>query len=367
MLPLVRLTLEEIERVTAATPGGAANVQDVYPLSPLQEGILFHHLLARDGDPYLLFGLFGFESRTRLDDYVRALQTVVDRHDILRTAVLWEGLPEPVQVVWRRAPVAVEEVSVDAAAGDAAQQLSERFDPRHYRLDVRQAPLLRLFVAYDAANGRWLMLQLFHHLAMDHATLEAAQREIEELLSGRGERLARPSPFRNFVAQARLGVSREEHDAYFSELLGDVEEPTAPFGLTDAQGDGSGIVEARLPVEAPLARRLRERARALGVSAASVCHLAWAQVLARVSGRDDVVFGTVLFGRMQGGKAPTRRSACSSTRCRCASALARRARATECCGRMRSSRACCATSMRRWRGRSAAAASRRRLRCSRRC
>ena len=66
-------------------------------------------------------------------------------------------------------------------------------------------------------------------------------------------------------------------------MLGDVEEPTAPFGLLDAQGDGSGIEEARIELETVLARRLRERARALGVSAASLCHLAWAQVLARVS------------------------------------------------------------------------------------
>ena len=85
-------------------------------------------------------------------------------------------------------------------------------------------------------------------------------------------------------------------------MLGDVDEPTAPFGLTDVHGGGSGISRSRVPASTRLSRkRLRARARAIGVSAASVCHLAWAQVLARVSGRDDVVFGTVLFGRMQGG------------------------------------------------------------------
>jgi amino acid adenylation domain-containing protein len=132
------------------------------------------------------------------------------------------------------------------------------------------------------------------------------QQEIQAFLLGQGAKLPAPLPFRNFVAQARLGVAREEHEAHFTKLLGDVDEPTAPFGLVDVQGDGSGVTEARLAVDAQLAKRLRERARALGVSAASLCHLAYAQVLSRVSGRDDVVFGTVLLGRMQGGEGAER-------------------------------------------------------------
>ena len=56
---------------------------------------------------------------------------------------MWEGLPEPVQVVWRKAAVPVEEVELEPEAGDAAQQLYARFNPRQYRMDLGQAPLLR--------------------------------------------------------------------------------------------------------------------------------------------------------------------------------------------------------------------------------
>ncbi|HEV2736693.1 MAG TPA: condensation domain-containing protein, partial [Longimicrobiaceae bacterium] len=304
MLPLVELTQAEVDGIVAAVPGGARNVQDVYPLAPLQEGILFHHLMAAEGDPYLSSILYGFGSRARLDAYVAALQATVDRQDVLRTSVAWEGLREPVQVVWREARLEVEEVELDPAGGDVAERLWAGFDARRHRLDVRRAPLMRLHVARD--GDRWLLLVLLHHLCSDHTSLDVLQEEVEAHLLGRADRLPAPLPFRNYVAQARLGVSRAEHEAFFGELLGDVDEPTAPFGLMEARGDGTGIEEARLELDAELAARLREVVRRLEVSAASVFHVAWAQVLARTSGRGDVVFGTVLFGRMQGGEGSDR-------------------------------------------------------------
>ena len=234
------------------------------------------------------------------------MQSVIDRHDILRTGVEWEGLAEPVQVVWRKAGLQVEEVELEVVGGDAARQLYERFNPRQHRIDVRQAPLLRLYIGHDKAQDRWLMMILLHHLAGDHTTLEVMQAEIQAHLLGQSDQLAVPLPFRNLVAQARLGVSQEEHEEFFRKLLGDVEEPTAPFGLLDVQGDGKGIEEERILLEASLGQRIRNQARKLRVSAASICHLAWAQVVARLSGREDVVFGTVLFGRMQGGEGADR-------------------------------------------------------------
>ncbi|MFN5453402.1 AMP-binding protein, partial [Bradyrhizobium sp.] len=283
-----------------------ANIQDIYPLAPLQEGILFHHLLGGEGDVYLLSGLLGFDSRARLDGFLAAFDAVIGRHDILRTAVLWEDLPEPVQVVLRHAPLPVEEVELDVGGGDGAAQLRARFDARHDRLDVRQAPLLRVVIARDPRSEGWLLLLQFHHLVMDHTTLEIVLEEIASHLAGEEASLAAPLPFRSFVAQARLGVSREQHETFFRGMLGKVEEPTAPFGLLDVQGDGAGVEEAHLELAPDLAERLRSQARALGVSAASLFHVAFAQLLARSCGRSEVVFGTVLLGRLQGGEGADR-------------------------------------------------------------
>src|SRR6185369_16518612 len=240
------------------------------------------------------------DSRQRLERYLDAMQAVIDRHDILRTSVMWEGLPEPVQIVWRKAALPVEEVELPAAGGDAIQQMQARFNLSRYRMDVRKAPLMRIKVAYDAAQDQWLVLRILHHLAWDHTTVEVMEQEIEAHLLGEEDRLPTPLPFRDFVAQAQLGVSAEEYQAFFRRMLGDVVEPTAPYGLLSGRSDGKSVEDARLRVDHALARRLREQARKLGVSAASLFHVAWARVLARLSGRDDIVFGTVLFGRMEG-------------------------------------------------------------------
>ncbi|WP_350307818.1 condensation domain-containing protein, partial [Photorhabdus viridis] len=107
--------------------------------------------------------------------------------------------------------------------------------------------------------------------------------------------------FRNLVAEARLGVSQEAHTRFFTDMLAAVDEPTLPFGLTEVRLDGSQVTESHRMLAPELNDRLRSQARHLGVSLAALCHLAWAQVLSRTSGQEKVVFGTVLFGRMQAG------------------------------------------------------------------
>ncbi|MGA9700636.1 non-ribosomal peptide synthetase, partial [Pseudomonas sp.] len=303
LLPLVSLDQSTLDQVVARVPGGAANVQDIYPLAPLQEGILYHYLTAEQGDPYLLQSHLAFDSLERLQAFAQALQQVINRHDILRTGIVWEGLAQPLQVVWRQAELVVQELHLQ---GDVLAGLHARFDARRYRLDISQAPLIRLMYAQDPANGRVVVVLLYHHIALDHTAFDVVLREMQGYLLGHPAPTAAPMPYRNYVAQARLGVSEQEHEAFFREMLGDVDEPTLPFGLQDVRGDGSAIEEHRLHLDAGLNRRLRAQARVLGVSTASLFHLAWGQVLAATSNRSSVVFGTVLVGRMQGGEGADR-------------------------------------------------------------
>ncbi|KAF9345325.1 hypothetical protein BGX34_004855, partial [Mortierella sp. NVP85] len=301
MLPLISLTQEDIDHIVKRVPGGVANIQDIYSLSPLQEGILFHHLLATEGDPYLHISILAFATRELLDKYLEAVQMVVNRHDILRTAVQYGYLSTPAQVIWRQAPLSITELQLDSSDGPISDQLKERLDPRLYRIDVTQAPLMRFTVAQDS-DGRWILANVFHHLISDHTTLEVTHIETKAFMNDQGRTLPAPQPFRNLIAQAQSSHNQGEHETFFKEMLMDIDTPSLPFGLRDVHGQGDNVTRARQRLPQALNDRVRRQARQLGVSVASLCHLAWGQVVSRTSGEDRVVFGTVLFGRMNSGQ-----------------------------------------------------------------
>jgi syringomycin synthetase protein SyrE len=300
MLPLVELDQEHIDRIAAAVPGGAANIQDIYPLAPLQEGILFHHLLngpARDA--YVRPMLYETFSRERLEELLVAIQVVIDRHDILRTMILWERLPRAVQVVCRRARLVVHPVTLDPGR-DGVEQLEERMTPRYQQLDLCRAPLIQVQTAPAPDGTRWYALLCTHHLVCDNESLDVLLAELAAVLEGRAEELAEPTPYRAHVAQALAYARGRDAQAFFRGKLGDLDEPTAPFGLMDIRGDGSGTREVCEELDVNLGKALRRQARRLGVTAATLFHAAWALVISKVSGREDIVFGTVLSGRLHG-------------------------------------------------------------------
>lgn len=245
---------------------------------------------------YLSHVLLAFDSSERRTAFVAALQAVVDRHDILRTTFVGQSLSQPVQVVWRHAPLCVETRHFDARVGPIADQLRAA---RPTRIALDRAPLLRVVLADD--GPRPLLLLLAHHLISDHTTLDVMLDEIVAHTQGDTARLPAPVPFRTFVAQTR-SLPEQAHEDFFRALLGHIDTPTAPFGLLNVDGDGSAVAEARCALPDDLARRLRRAVSRVGATPAGLCHLAWALVLARCCNQDTVVFGTVLFGRMQGGQ-----------------------------------------------------------------
>ncbi|KAF9342276.1 hypothetical protein BGX26_007912, partial [Mortierella sp. AD094] len=263
LLPLIDLTQDDIDLIVNHVDGGVSNIQDIYALSPLQDGILFHHIMATKGDPYLLAIKMSFANKDVLDRYLDAAQKVVDRHDILRTAIMWENLTTPAQVVLRQVEMSVAELSLDSMDGSIIDQITKITDPREHRIDLTQAPLIRFVIAQDV-DGSWIAVELSHHLIRDHSTLELMLNEIGAFYNDNDQTLLPANPFRNLIAHVRTGPSLEVHEQFFTKMLADIDTPALPYGLSNVHHDGMDIKESDLELPQELNDRLRGHAKRMG-------------------------------------------------------------------------------------------------------
>ncbi|AXG48486.1 non-ribosomal peptide synthase [Photorhabdus laumondii subsp. laumondii] len=297
MLDMVTLSEKEIAVICQQVEGGAGNIQDIYPLSPLQEGIFFHHRMNGEHDPYIIPILIKFSDEQKLTAFLHALDKIVERHDVFRTSIHWQDLTTSVQVVHRTAsiPLHWQAVIPGLSALETVQQAA--FERHYMKLD--RAPMMQAIVAKGTESGECFLLLKQHHLLSDHISVLLQIEEMQALLEDPNVVLPTPVQYREFVAHSlRINQSDKGVD-YFKAKLSDVVETTAPFGLLNVYHDGLEVNSAGELVGPHLAQQIIGLATQQRISTANIFHLAWALVVAKCSGKDDVVFGSMMSGRMQ--------------------------------------------------------------------
>ncbi len=282
------------------------DVEDIYPLTPLQQGMLFHTVYAPGSGAYV--EQVGFTVRDPAfdpDAFGRAWQRVAERHPVLRTAFAWEEMEEPVQVVHRRVVVPVERLDWRGLPPRERERELDALlaEDRRRGFDLLAAPLMRLALVRTGTD-EWRVQWTFHHLLLDGWSLPRVLDEVLALeadaRAGRETDLPRPRPFRDYVLWLR-GRDPAAAEAFWRGRLAGVEAPT-PLGIgrpaAAADGDEPGRW-AEETVVLPAADRaaLAALARRARVTPGALVRGAWALLLARCSGRDDVVFGEVVAGR----------------------------------------------------------------------
>ena len=148
--------------------------------------------------------------------------------------------------------------------------------------------------------GVWYFLLQEHHIIGDHISLDLEIDEVKLILDGKESQLTPSIPYRELVSYTLERTRQYDAENFFQKTLGGFEEPSLAFGLNDVYGDGSESIALVREIPRELSTKIRVLIKQHGVSAASFFHLAWALVVAKTSGQDDVVFGTVMSGRLQG-------------------------------------------------------------------
>ncbi|MEV7327370.1 amino acid adenylation domain-containing protein [Micromonospora sp. NPDC093244] len=275
--------------------GGA--LADLLPLTPAQEGLLFHALVDDSGlDVYLVqvrFRIDGPVDPHRLREAVAALLV---RHPNLRACFRHKGLARPVQVVPRE--VSVPWTEVDLTGRDPAEAREELRRllavDRVRRFEMTRPPLLRCALVRFGAQRAELIVTL-HHILVDGWSMPILARDLAALYAGRSAELPSAPPFREYLAWLR-GLDGEAATGAWRDALAGLGQPTlvapGPASRTPVQ---PATVECEL--SAALVAAVRRRAGGAGLTVNTIVQVAWALVLARMTGTDDVVFGAVVSGR----------------------------------------------------------------------
>ncbi|MDD5627415.1 MAG: amino acid adenylation domain-containing protein, partial [Elusimicrobia bacterium] len=302
---LRRLYREALAEFLAAGRG-AGEVEARYGLAPLQKGLLFHSRYAPRSDQYVEQVIWRCREALDCGALKAAWKELVQRHAVLRTAFVWDERGEPAQVVCSEAEAGWREQDWRGLSADALERRwEEHVAADRTRGFVFARPgLNRLFLA-RTGEREYRCLWTHHHLLLDGWSLALLADELEELYAarraGRPARLPLPSPFAEYVRWAAARDKAEALDFWRRRMAG-VEGPTPlAFCRTGARLDvrepAASLGEHVRVFSAARTERCLRFVREQRVTLNSLLQLAWALVLCRFSGRDEVVMGMTISGR----------------------------------------------------------------------
>ncbi|HEY4588307.1 MAG TPA: condensation domain-containing protein, partial [Thermoanaerobaculia bacterium] len=277
------------------------NVEDIYPLTPLQSGMLFHSLMAPESGVYVNQVTCSLPADLDPRLFRQSWERLVQRHGVLRAAFLWDGLEEPLQAVRKTVSLPWRELDW---RGLPAEEQRRRFEEqrhrdRHTPLPLGKAPLMRFsLIRQDGDLG---FIWTFHHLLLDGWSLPLLLRELVAvygaLRGGQEPALPPARPFSDYVVWLQKRPAAKAEPFWRRELGGFA----APNSLGVAPPAGaervSGYAEHGLQLSREVTAGLQALAARHGVTLQTVTLGAWALLVSRYSGEEDVVFGNVVSGR----------------------------------------------------------------------
>ncbi|MEU9117891.1 amino acid adenylation domain-containing protein, partial [Streptomyces sp. NPDC048483] len=274
-------------------------LEDVLPLSPLQEGLLFHALYDEQGlDVYTVQLAFDLDGALDTGALRAAVATLLRRHPNLRAGFLHEKLSKPVQVIPREIPLPWEDVDLSGLPEDLRRRELERLTAadRARRFTPAKPPLLR-FTLVKLGPESFRLIFTHHHLLLDGWSMPVLIGELFQLYESAGDDRDLPAvtPYRDyFVWLGKQDRDRAE-DAWRTALAG-IDEPTL---LAPAAEGREPVTQEQLTLELSpqISEAVRELGRGHGLTVNTVLQGVWGLLLGRLTGRDDVVIGGAVSGR----------------------------------------------------------------------
>nr|WP_314483498.1 non-ribosomal peptide synthase/polyketide synthase [uncultured Pseudomonas sp.] len=292
--PLAQLTQAQLDMLKVP----ARDIEDIYPLSPMQQGLLVHTLLEPGSGIYFMQDRYIIDSEIDLPRFTAAWHAVAQRHDALRASFSLDDDGRMLQIIHRDAAptVQVHDWSERPEAEHEAALQALLAQDRAQGFDLLNTPPFSLRLIRRSAGHYWFILSN-HHILIDAWCRSLLLQDFFALYSG--ERSLPPAArYRDFIQWLQEQGEREALDAWAIELAG-FEQPTPlPFDRAlRRQGGFSEIGDVYADLEVAQGRALRELAQRYQLTVNTLTQAAWALVLQRYSGLDEVLFGVTVAGR----------------------------------------------------------------------
>jgi len=296
--PLANLDQKKLDEAL----GARRDVADLYPLSPMQQGLLFHSLSEPDSRVY--FVQTGYRLRGDFDEaaFEQAWRQVIERHEILRASFLWQGLDKPLQVVRKEVAPPLEKLDFQGLDEAEQKRRLDRFaeQDRAKGFDLRQAPLIRLAIIRLTASTLHLICSN-HHLIMDGWSRRLIMDEVfacyQAFSRGETPSLESRRPFRDYIAWLQRQDPSKAAAFWRDYLKGLIHTTRVGAGSTSRSETQAAFDEKRFRLSRETTAALQAYARSGQITLNTIVQGAWAILLSRYGNQADVAFGAIVSGR----------------------------------------------------------------------
>ena len=301
--PLAHLTQQALDQLLQG-PLKGATIEALYPLSPMQEGLFFHSLYQPEAQPYFEQLAWTIKGPLQVEHWQQAWHLVTGRHTSLRSRIVWEGLPAPLQVVYRsiKLPWTLADWRTYPAEEQQARIAAYALRDREQGFRFDGVPLLRLAL-FQLQDEEWYFLQSHHHLILDGWSQQLLLQEVvhtyRQLCLGEVPAITPAPAYQEYIAW----LQRQDHgtaEHFWRQYLhGFTETTRLPYDqhLYTREPETPAFELQEMELAPEVSRALRELVQREQCTLNALFQGVWALLLSRYSGRTDVVFGATVTGR----------------------------------------------------------------------
>lgn len=279
-----------------------SKIEDIYPLSPMQQGMLFHSLLDSEKGVYIEQFCCNLNGKLDIELFKKAWIKTIQLNQVLRSAFITKKIKEPVQVVYREADLPFEVIDLTTKTSSFKKMFVDEIKNEEKLLgfDFSKAPLMRFKLLLTDPDS-YVFIWTYHHILLDGWSMPLVMQDVfynyECLLKNLPAENKKRRPFRDYISWIRKQDNQSAEKFWRKRLIGFIEPTKLPYESEIIEAFDDDPSETEIVFDETLTQKISSFAAQNRITVNTVVQSAWALLLSIYSNSDDVLFGATVSGR----------------------------------------------------------------------